>query len=254
MNKLSSRDKVISILSIALLLSLFGGVYFLYIQPKQNEIDNKVKQLKTEEQLLSVIQNKISETNSSTFESTTELQKLVPVKLLTEKLLLQIEKAEVISDSFIINMDFGDGELTELTEEVDSETEIEVDLEEKGNENDVLNNTIPLPSGVKKVTVNLTVESPSYYELEKFIQAIEGNERITVVEKIDFTGTEEITNLEQPDEPLTYTLSISAFYMPMLTDLINELPQIDAPKPSKKKNPLNSFSDFTDSEDTEEAN
>lgn len=248
MSRLSSKDRLIILLSVVFLLFLFAGTYFLFVQPQKTELANKERQLQTEEQLLTVLQNKITETNESTFESTMELQKRVPVKLLTEKLLLDIEKAEVISDSFIVSMDFGDGEIMELSEE-SNQTELEIELDNKESEEEKLKDSIPLPTGVKKVSVNLSIESPSYFELEKFIEAIERSDRIIVVEKIDFSGKEEITTLDQSDEPLKYAMTISAFYMPMLTDLISELPQIEAPKPSNKKNPFISFSELSNDED-----
>jgi len=99
---------------------------------------------------------------------------------------------------------------------------------------------------MKKLTVSLSVESPSYEKLEKFIATLESLKRIIVVESISYSGGQEITSLDQEDQPLTYSLTISAFYMPSLTDLAAELPKIDAPKPAGKDNPLSQFSASTD--------
>lgn len=66
-----------------------------------------------------------------------------------------------------------------------------------------------------------------------------------VVEAIDYSGGEEITTLAQEKEPLTYSLTISAYYLPELNDLIAELPKIDVPAPANKDNPLSTFSDTT---------
>jgi type IV pilus assembly protein PilO len=95
---------------------------------------------------------------------------------------------------------------------------------------------------LKKLTVSLSVESPSYEDLEKFIDTLESLNRIVVVESISYSGGQEITSLDQEDEPLSYSLTISAFYMPSLTDLAAELPKIDAPAPAGKDNPLSQFS------------
>ena len=52
----------------------------------------------------------------------------------------------------------------------------------------------PAPTtGLKKLTVSLSVESPTYEDLEKFIETLESLKRIVVVESINYTGGEEIT-------------------------------------------------------------
>jgi type IV pilus assembly protein PilO len=101
-------------------------------------------------------------------------------------------------------------------------------------------------TGLKKLNVNLSVESPTYEDIEKFIATLESLKRIVVVESINYSGGEEITTLdpEKEKEPISYTLTVSAYYLPGLEDLIAELPKIDAPVPAKKKNPLNTFSDI----------
>jgi type IV pilus assembly protein PilO len=68
-----------------------------------------------------------------------------------------------------------------------------------------------------------------------------------VVESINYTGGPEITSLDQEQTKLTYSLTVSAFYMPTLADLQAQLPHIDAPAPANKKNPLSQFTDTTNS-------
>ncbi|MFE8703446.1 LysM peptidoglycan-binding domain-containing protein [Cytobacillus sp. FJAT-54145] len=252
MMTLTKKEKSIAILSVLLLIVLFVGVYFLYIQPKKTQVETKETELNTEQQMLSVLQNKISQTNSNTFQSTVELQKHVPVKPLLEKLLLDIEKAEVLSNSFVVSMDFGDGEMN-VPEEQDLVEEYEDELSGEDEAEVKPESSIPLPTGVKKIQINLTVESPSYFELEKFISTLESTERILVVEKLDFTGQPEVTSLDQENQELVYALSIAAFYMPTLTDLIDQLPQMEVPKPSNKQNPFNSFATLSGNKDSSES-
>ena len=99
--KLPKKERLLIVASIVLILGLLAGAYFLIISPKINQVTMKEKQLKSQEQLLSVLQTKDNDTNSITVESTVALQKQVPVKPLTEQLLLDIEKAEVASGSFV---------------------------------------------------------------------------------------------------------------------------------------------------------
>ena len=91
----------------------------------------------------------------------------------------------------------------------------------------------------------MSVESPSYMELEKFITFLEQSERIVVVEAIDFSANDEIISTEQTDQLLTYQIKLSAFYMPTLSDLIDELPKLETPEPADKKNPFSSFGNYS---------
>lgn len=255
MNLKLPNNKVTILIAGLLLIALFSSVYFLDLYPKMKEIPLKESELSSQEQLLSVLQGKVTKTNTNTFQSTVALQKVVPVKPLTQQLLLEIEKAEVVSGSFVVNMQFEDGEVTADTSKVEEnklEERIEEDLDPESNSEsvEVEKEEVmkPLPTGVKKVSVTLNVESPSYFEFEEFIRILENSERITVIEAIDFTAGEEIIEYEQTDKPLSYQVTLSAFYMPGLSDLVKDLPKMETPKPADKKNPLSKFSDYTKSE------
>ncbi len=231
---------MIIITSIILLL-LFAGIYLFVLFPKMEKIPQKESELSTQEQLLSVLQSKITGTNSNTFENTVALQKMVPVKELSQQLLLEIEKAEVVSRSFVVNMNFDDGDVSfehEPVEESETAEENETVENEEEQSREEETNTITLPNGLKKTVVTLNVESPGYFEFEKFISTLENSERITVVEALDFTAGEEIIELEQSEQPIRYQVKIAAFYMPSLVDLIDQLPKMETPEPANKKTPL----------------
>lgn len=271
--KLPTNNKVTIIATIFVLALLFASIFFFLLYPKMKEIPLKETELTSQEQILSVLQGKITNTNTNTFQSTVSLQKLVPVKPLSQQVLLDIEKAEVVSGSFVVNMVFEDGEVTEentgqAEENVESteQTEDAEQAEEETNTTEEQNSTeeteeteetvekketIPLPTGVKKISITLNVESPSYFEFEKFISILEDSERITVLEAIDFTAGEEIIDYEQTDKPLSYQVKLSAFYMPSLSDLIDSLPKMETPEPAKKKNPFTKFGDYSKSSNTE---
>jgi type IV pilus assembly protein PilO len=68
-----------------------------------------------------------------------------------------------------------------------------------------------------------------------------------VVESINYSGAQEVTSIVAVPEKISYSLNISAYYLPTLEDLIADLPKIDAPAPANKKNPLSSFSETTQS-------
>ena len=253
-----SKKQGLIIAGVALLLVLFI-VYaqFFKLAPLKSDLDTKQQSLESEQKLLEIVSQKNAEETQKTSEDTKELQKKLPVKPLQEQLILDLEKAENISDSKISSMSF--------SKDVDVATTDQTNAENANGQQTTTNQTDSAQTtatqdtaaqqagstqttGMKKMTVSLSVESPSYEKLEKFIETLESLKRIIVVESISYSGGQEITSLEQEDQPLTYSLTISAFYMPTLADLAGELPKIDAPAPAGKDNPLSQFSATTDTQ------
>jgi type IV pilus assembly protein PilO len=254
---LSKKNKLILLISTLLLVLAIVFAQFILLAPLKSDIKIKEQTLVTEQQLLdSITENKAEETVEVT-EGTRELQKRVPVTPLQEQFILDLEKAENVSNSKISSMSFtidadvtidGNQAGTENSDTAES-TPATDEIPTDGTTTDpaTQQNAPAASNGLKKLTVSLSVESPTYEDLEKFIETLESLKRIVVVESINYTGGEEITMLEKEDEPLSYSLTVSAYYLPTLNDLIAELPKIDAPAPANKKNPLSSFSDTTKS-------
>lgn len=246
---LLKNEKFIIIATIFMIIVLFTGIYFFILYPKAQKIDLKETELHSQEQLLSTFQSQMTDINSNTFEKTVTLQKMVPVKPLSQQLLLQIEKAEVISGSFVLNMAFEDSEVEiELAQEEQSVNEAADIQNENGEEKK--DSSITLPTGVHKITATLSIESPSYFEFEEFISILEHSERIIVIESIEFEQVEEIIEVQQKSKPLSYQVILSAFYMPTLTDLMDRLPKLETPEPAQKKNPLPSFGELNAKSET----
>ncbi|MDQ0975669.1 type IV pilus assembly protein PilO [Neobacillus niacini] len=255
--KLSFSKKHKLILLVGLLLIVFLVVYaqFIKLSPLKSDLESKEQTLVTEKKLLdSISQKKLDDTKKVT-EDTRELQKKVPVTPLQEQFILDLEKAENVSNSKISSMAFSkDADVPMATEaapaaetanaaETTETTEVP---EVKTVQETTAEQAAPAPtSGLKKLTVNLSVESPAYEDIEKFIATLESLKRIVVVEAINYSGGEEVTTLnpEEEKKPISYTLTVSAYYLPGLEDLIAELPKIDAPAPANKKNPLSASSD-----------
>ena len=253
--RLSKIDKIILLTGVLLLVLVIVFAQFIKLTPLKSDVSMRQQSLKTEQKLLeAVTQNKVDDT-VKVVEDTRELQKKVPVKPLLEQFILDLEKAENVSHSVISSMSFSkDADVTIVTTESTTENTTTDQSSTPGQEaaatQDAASATDqatapPASNGLKKLSVSLSVESPTYEDLEKFIKTLESLERIVVVESISYSGGEEITTLEQEKKPLAYALTISAYYLPTLDDLVAELPKIDAPAPAKKKNPLSSFSDTT---------
>ncbi|SFB16245.1 MULTISPECIES: hypothetical protein [unclassified Bacillus (in: firmicutes)] len=266
--RLSKKDKSIFGAFFVIILLTTAAAQFLFVQPLQAELVQKKQSLQTEQKLLETIQQKKGALSENTVVSTTELQKKMPVQPLVDQLILDLEKAEVVSNSTIKSMAFSSDASTveegtieaAPTEAPPANTEGQETTTETTDAVATTETAVDpavasaLPAGVKKVSVELSIESPSYEDLEKFIATLESMKRISVVAKIDFTGGDEITTLEDEDEPLVYTLSLTAFYMPDLKDLQDHLPELATPAPANKRNPLSKFSDVSTTSESDDSN
>lgn len=237
MAKQLSKKQLFSItISSLLILLFFIALYFTLIKPLETNRNQLENDLKTEKQLLEVVQTRVNQMQNQTFESTIELQKQVPVKPVLEQFLLDLEKAEVVSNSFISNMSFGEAIVSPqntLEEYIDMNKDEETSEEAQEQEN-----STQFPEGLERITANLSVVAPDYFALEEFITTLESQTRITQIENLVFAGQEEITSIEQEINPVPFTVTVSTFYLPSLTDLVDDLPTLETPLPSNKKNPF----------------
>lgn len=221
---------------ISLFIVLFCamvGFYVFAIMPLEKQIDSYQAELKNEQRMAKLLQEKENQKLNMTKEDTTFLQQQLPVEPLVSQFLLNIEKAEVVSNSLITSMQFGD---KATNAEVSDPLHQAIQSQSDNVEREEAETT--LPSGIKKITAHITVESTNFEDLERFIETLEKLRRITIVEKMSFTGRQEIPAMQEEAEKLTYDLDVSTFYFPGLTDLIEHDPHLDIPDPSHKSNPL----------------
>jgi type IV pilus assembly protein PilO len=245
--RLSKNEKLVMMLGILLVVLFIAIAQFMMLSPLKSDLEMKEQTLQTEQKLLDTITQKKVDETTKVVEDTRELQKKVPVSPLQEQFILDLERAENVSSSLVKSMSFAkdvdvpitppaqetaaNGETTDESLEVKTVQEVTAEQEAQAA------NTV---TGLKKLTISLSVESPTYEDLEKFISTLESLNRIVVVESISYSGGKEITSLDskEAEEKLTYSLTVSAYYLPTLNDLIADLPKIDAPGPANKKNPL----------------
>jgi type IV pilus assembly protein PilO len=266
MKLLSSKEKItIAIIAFVLLLYL-GLMQFYFLSPLKTDQKEKQQALQTEQRLLATLQKK-STNNDDASENTTELQKEIPVKPLQDQFILDLQQAEAVSNSQIKSMSFTEGGQAAATNTQTASTSNTSQTQSNTSTSSQMNTTnntasqqqttqtanttagqqntkaaqTPGTPALDKLTVQLSIESPKYEDLEKFIETLESLKRIMVIETINYTGSKEITSLSQNNNPLDYTLTISAYYLPGLTDLDKQLPKADFPAPANKDNPLSQF-------------
>ncbi|WP_100402208.1 hypothetical protein [Bacillus sp. FJAT-42315] len=218
------------ILTILAFASAAVYVYFSVYQPLTVEVQTKQQQLKAEKQLVEALEGQLSGESKYVRKVTNNLQYQVPVKPMTEKMLLDFEKAELAANSLIQTINFSEGEA-----EAGNESMADA---QAGTEEGQSSPQESLPAGIKKLTAELTVESPGYFEMETFLKQLEKQTRILKVERLQLTGPKELEKVKGETKPLTYSLTVSAYYMPSLIELIEDTPKIDSPTPAKKADPF----------------
>lgn len=255
---LQFTKKQIIILTSIILLILVGFVLFYFVKVKPIKTSNQQleNELTVEQKLFDVVVGKRNNIDKPVI-SSTELQKKIPVIPLVEQLILDLERAETISGTKIINIAFGDATSNFSIEEngnnedattgvMNGNASVEGvdDNTNQNNSNSSNKNNIPiiiepeLANGLKQIIITLTVESRSYFELEKFINNIEHQTRVAKINSLTFAGRPEIFTLNQEQSPLNFNVTLSTFYMPDMKELEGDTPRIELPEPSNKKNPL----------------
>ncbi|MCQ6278263.1 hypothetical protein [Bacillus sp. EB600] len=264
----STKEKIILAAAVLILVIYIVLLQFYFLSPLKSDLKVKQQTLQTEQKLVETMQQKQTGNNETGNENTTELQKEIPVKPLQDQFILDLQQAEAVSNSQIKSMSFTDGgqavaasaqtntavstpqtqsnsnpgqtnsSNTTTLQQSEQTTTGSAQQQNAQSPNQAQSST---PSAINKLTVQLSIESPHYEDLEKFINTLEDLKRITVVEAINYTGNSEITSLDQERKSLTYTLTVAAYYVPGLTDLEKQLPKVDYPAPANKENPLSQF-------------
>ncbi|MGD6832054.1 pilus assembly protein PilO [Sutcliffiella halmapala] len=234
--ELQRKHYIIFASVVALLVMGIILFYYLNYAPKQTMVEQKKQEIEIEEQLIQVLDQQ-QESAGTGLGNTMELQRKIPVTSYVEQLILEFEKAEVVSNSRIMNMTFGDADFSASTTTLDEYVESNSSTDTEGTAEQQTEQAY-LPEGLKKVTVNLSIESDNYEDLTTFLEELEGLTRITQIESVAFTGLPELTSIAQELTSLTYSVQLSAFYHPELADLMEDLPPISAPEPSNKTNPF----------------
>lgn len=236
---LNKKERLLLIgITLACLITLFLFYFFIY-SPQEDRLRVKHEELKTEQKILEAIEKKTSQIENHSFRDTKSLQEQIPVDPLTEQLILQFEKVEVLSQSTIQSMSFAKEDfLFSIEENEDSALG-------NGGEPSVEQVIEKDTSSIKRLQITMTVESENYFAMEKFISELENLERIVEINQLVFEGREEMSPVLDGGEPqpLSYQLVASAFYLPELTDLQDSVPTIDSPPPSMKKDPFIQYTD-----------
>ncbi|KMY63988.1 pilus assembly protein PilO [Geobacillus stearothermophilus] len=209
------------------IMLLFAAAYAWLVMPRYSQLEQMEQTVQSEKKVLAALKQKLSLSPEKTAETVAALQKKVPVHPLTDQLLLLFQKAEYVADSRLVSVQFSD--------EGAASSQQNGNGTNNGGEG---TQAASPPSSIQSVTAQLTVQSPSYYQLERFLEVLEQAERIVAIEGLTVTGPPKLTSTNDDVQPLTYSVTVRAFYAPKL-EKWKAIPSIlDVPPPSGKDNPF----------------
>lgn len=233
----SKKEMMILIFGAVIVILLYWLLSATYLQPLQDKVIQKEQLLKTEKQIQAAYEKRMTAGPSGEIKSVAELYKIIPKEPFTEQLILNFEKAEVVSDSTITLMKFG-----ESSSSPDQKIAAVSNLPSTDSKSTNGIKKVPdsLPTGLQKTFVTLSVEAKGYQGLEKFIQALEESKREITIETIDFEGPKKADYVTNSKEILLSTITVSAFYLPVENDKGDRM-EIETPAPANKRNPFPTF-------------
>lgn len=244
-----------------LLILTFTLVYFFVLGAVKDDLAAVKQQLDTETKLLLAIQERVKKDQEALARGTLLLQEQIPTKPLMDQYILELEKAEVISDSQILSMSFAESALPTLEQETNSNqaaaapngaTNQDSTSGEPAPAAEGTNAQVPAQNAaanqqqgkldlLKRVTIALNVKASSYEEMTEFVRRVENMDRISTIDSLSFTGNDEgkaePTSVDDKDQ-LNFTLTVSTFYLFGLEALHGDVPWTEYPSPSNKQNPL----------------
>lgn len=238
MNNIFQENKQAFLLLLGLLFILIGVFYFLFYQPLTKERDSAVEQEVTLQDEIESLNSEINQQDSIEIDNN-EFENMILAKKMPdnpelEEFLLTLNEIELVSDSRIENLAFSyDGSLPErLTEEEDEETadtdenstvgnpgeelvsEEEELIEEAAVEVNSIMEMEGKPENLRLITVRIEVFSPDYDQFQTFLTEIENQERIMMVNRLEFEkpAEQELVIENSEDETIRTVVDVTTFY------------------------------------------
>lgn len=235
MNKLFYENRRTAFILLTLLIVLGATLYFLLVHPMSKDVKSTESQLVEAENERKDLQLRIDSVEEGQPKAN-EVERLrridqIPTTPNTEEVIRTLEEIEMISGSRIHTISFSyDGTIPESMEGAEETVESETD-EESEDENtedgeavseeetteEEIEPSIDLeemPEELHIITINLELSSPDYDSYQRFLKGIENEERMMMVNNIQFEQPQEMELVaeEEPDESIDSNIIISLFY------------------------------------------
>ena len=206
------KDLALVVLSVIFLFSLVLYSYFKIYAPAKEMNERALQSLSNERDVLFALQRQQAQQIPNQTTSSRTLQQQLPVIPLEDLVLLQVQEAEVKSDTYVQSVNFS-------IEDVILETPPE----------DVMN--------VQAIVTEVHLAANTYAQIDRFIEELELMDRIFVVDQIEFTAPAEIRIADEEIGMQDLTVIFHAFYRNDLPGLVDDAPKIAAPPSADKTDP-----------------
>jgi len=241
--------KIQTTLIVVLALLLIGllAYFFFVIQPLKHDVADKERELALEEEVLASIENSQEDVETYEDHEIHALLRTLPVYPWIDHWMLDLEKAELISNTEISRYTFAKGMLastrfTAQEDDVEGDSEEEVVEEEENNvvvevddefdlesEDTISDDNIVVlgdDEEVNQVTANMSVSAESYEELFQFLYEIENLDRFTEIYALSFAAPSEAMILldqeEETSSELLFDVNVSTYYLEDLVDTFGD--------------------------------
>jgi type IV pilus assembly protein PilO len=256
------QKRNIGLVLLIVLLGVSFSLSYAYInRASQVELNQTKLQLTQEKQLVAATEKSLNKQQAA-LQSTLNLQRELPGMPLIDQYLLDLEKAELLSDSLLLNIGISDGDASLLMQALSSAANATSEQVASGQAADSGANTEDQTQGqeqppaqassapaVKQLTFALSVTSPKYEAMLEFISRLEKLERISHIDSISFSGKAETTgvdfanaavdpSVEPSSNEMNFAVTVSTFYLSGIDELQDDLPWVEYPQPAGKNNPL----------------
>ncbi|WP_096202820.1 type 4a pilus biogenesis protein PilO [Bacillus sp. FJAT-45350] len=242
---LSFSKKHIIILGVAIFLLIASAFFFFsqYISPAMKEKEVLAAEVEFEKSQLAILRDQQRDTTTEAIETSIELQRKLPVKPLVDQFLLDISRAEGLSNSYILYIDISEGgelSLRATEDGVEGETSTPVEQSEgEGGQETTQEQQVNVDiEGLKQITLNLSVRANRYQDLAQFLRELDRLPRISSIDSVSFIGHDEQIMVDDVHDSLEFNVTVSTYFYPELLELGEEGPKVDYPRPSNKDNPL----------------
>lgn len=207
------KETFLIVVSALFFVALVSYTYYMVFTPVKASTSQLKTSVENEREVLITLRKQMMEKKQADSTSTLRYQEKVPVKSLEDAVLLQVSMAEIKADGIVKDVSFekSDFEILDPPELVEN---------------------------VSQLLTTVQLEVDSYSKIIRFVNEIEKMNRIFIVDSIQFTGPEEVKEVEIEDELISLAVSFTAFYRADLKNLLDEVPKVNAPPGSQKNDPF----------------
>lgn len=246
MSEYFEENKRAFTLLATLLFILAVVLFFVLLRPLLVEVKSKEQQIDERQEKIAQLEQQIETltTEKSTVDAEEMmLQNKIPEEKELDSYITWLEKLESLTDTKLERIQFvydsevemseaeeaeddeafeeaetDEDELDEIDDELEEE-EANEDDEESEEDNDVVIDEELInerPDGLEVIVVNITGHAKKYGDLIDLLEAIEAEERISFVSRINFSQptADDITFSDNPNIALSFTIDLTTFYYP----------------------------------------